>query len=337
MKQIDYCILKGTENWIPVEEARRIRDSYRESIFGRDQIGLTSQRFANGKDKSNGYLAKVWIEKGVDSNLETDIPYRSNTSNHQSSSSIPVDADVCVKAYCICKGTENWIPSDVARELRDKYRSSTYAKNQIGLTSHRFANGRDKSEGYETRVWIEKGINPELETNLSYVPRASQILQQNVPEPEGKHSDEPEECMHLSTMGIFKKDKIQLSSKDKEVYNYHHLTALLSEYGFGCDWVRNDSNGADFLAYHAELGKVLKIQLKGAGLHIAKKYEGKGIHMACLLPDDKWALIPHDDLKSMLERLNPNAFTGQTWSEKGTYYINPPSAAHLAELAPYIL
>lgn len=248
------------------------------------------------------------------------------------------------KHYCILKGTENWIPSEQARVIRDKYRAEGLEKHRIGITSQKFANGHNKDDGYMARVWIEKGISPGVETNISYTPRDSQVAPQREKRqvlPDGslaaENAEEPQECMFLATLGINKRDKAALSSKDKEVYNYHHLTALLSEYGFGSDWVRNDSNGADFLAYHSESGDVLKVQLKGEGLHIAKKYEGKDIYMACLLPGERWALIPHDELKVILQKLVPNAFSGQTWIEKGTYYINPPSAAQLAELEPYVL
>lgn len=248
------------------------------------------------------------------------------------------------KYYCILKGTENWIPSEQARVIRDKYRAEGLEKHRIGITSQKFANGHNKDDGYMARVWIEKGISPGVETNISYTPRDSQVAPQREKRqvlPDGslaaENAEEPQECMFLATLGINKRDKAALSAKDKEVYNYHHLTALLSEYGFGSDWVRNDSNGADFLAYHSESGDVLKVQLKGEGLHIAKKYEGKDIYMACLLPGERWALIPHDELKVILQKLVPNAFSGQTWIEKGTYYINPPSAAQLAELEPYVL
>lgn len=250
------------------------------------------------------------------------------------------ETGISKKDYCIVKGTEKWVASEQAREIRNNLMSQGVLRNQVGLTSQKFANGVDKEFGYLARVWIKRGIKPWLETSIGYVPRESQIgVKTLVPMVKSaKEADEePKECLYLATLNITKKDRSALSKKDKEVYNYHHVTSLLSEYGFGCDLVHNDDKGADFLAYHAESGKVLKVQLKGEGLHIAKKYEGKGLHIACLLPGERWILIPHDELKRLLEKLVPNAFTGRTWKEKGTYFINPPSAAQIEQLEPYIL
>ena len=110
------------------------------------------------------------------------------------------------KLYCILKGSEDWIPSEKARAIRDKYRADGLEKHQIGITSQKFTNGHNKDDGYMARVWIEKGINPSLETNISYTPRDSQVTphreQRQVllnGELAAKNAEEPQECIPCNT------------------------------------------------------------------------------------------------------------------------------------------
>lgn len=57
-----------------------------------------------------------------------------------------------------------WMKSEVATDLIAQYiKEGTYTKEQIKKSSPRFANKKDKSEGYETRVIAVAGIHPELE------------------------------------------------------------------------------------------------------------------------------------------------------------------------------
>lgn len=84
-----YCIKKGTETWISTEECRRIRDeAVRVGRYAKGQIGLTSQKFTNGKDKSGGYSARVWIMCDVHPEDETFIPYHVRTAHTESSHSV---------------------------------------------------------------------------------------------------------------------------------------------------------------------------------------------------------------------------------------------------------
>ncbi len=72
-----YCIMKGTASGLPAPECRKIRDAaIQERRYSRGEIGLTSQRFANGKDKSGGYTSKIWIQCGIHPEDESDIPYK---------------------------------------------------------------------------------------------------------------------------------------------------------------------------------------------------------------------------------------------------------------------
>lgn len=77
-----YCIKKGTEHWLSVDECRRIRDdALRSGRYGKGQIGVTSQKFSNGINKSDGYSAKVWIQCGVHPEDESLVPFKGRVSN----------------------------------------------------------------------------------------------------------------------------------------------------------------------------------------------------------------------------------------------------------------
>lgn len=84
-----------------------------------------------------------------------------------------------------------------------------------------------------------------------------------------------------------------LNTKQKELYNFHKVAAVLADYGFNCIKLTDDWNGADFIAVHKD-GKTLKVQLKGR-FTIAKKYQKKGIYMAFPV-NSRWCLVPHDYL-----------------------------------------
>ena len=54
----------------------------------------------------------------------------------------------------------------------------------------------------------------------------------------------------------------ELNSKQKEIYNFQKVVALLADYGFNCIKLDDDWQGADFLAYHKDGTTTLKVQLK---------------------------------------------------------------------------
>ena len=43
-----------------------------------------------------------------------------------------------------------------------------------------------------------------------------------------------------------------LNARQKEVYNFQKVSALLADYGFNCLKPSEDWQGADFLAYHKD-------------------------------------------------------------------------------------
>src|SRR3990170_5450972 len=85
-----------------------------------------------------------------------------------------------------------------------------------------------------------------------------------------------------------------LNPKQKEVYNFHKVAAILADYGFNCIKLTDDWQGADFLAYHKDRLNTLKVQLKSR-LAIDKKYKDKELFVAFPL-NGHWYLVEHDTL-----------------------------------------
>lgn len=57
-----------------------------------------------------------------------------------------------------------WMRADVAADwIQSLITEGSYKKGQIKKGSPRFANGKDKTDGYEVRVIAVSGIHPELE------------------------------------------------------------------------------------------------------------------------------------------------------------------------------
>ena len=71
----------------------------------------------------------------------------------------------------------------------------------------------------------------------------------------------------------------ELNAKQKEVYNFQKIAALLADYGFNCVRLSHDWKGADFLALHMPSDDVIRVQLK-ARLTVDRKYENKGLWIA---------------------------------------------------------
>jgi hypothetical protein len=50
-----------------------------------------------------------------------------------------------------------------------------------------------------------------------------------------------------------------LNARQKELFNYHKIAATLADYGFNCMKLADDWQGADFLAYHVNGTRTLKV------------------------------------------------------------------------------
>ena len=135
-----------------------------------------------------------------------------------------------------------------------------------------------------------------------------------------------------------------LDKKQREVYYYQKVSAILADYGFACTWLLADWRSADFLAVHQKNGTVLKIQLKSGGYEINEKYcKYKDLWMLFLQrrkrgePEEDWYLIKHHDLVEKA-RQTTNQLNTKAWKKgkgKGKYVI--PRAQPLPEKLQHAL
>lgn len=129
-------------------------------------------------------------------------------------------------------------------------------------------------------------------------------------------------------------DYAYLNARQKEIYNFQKVAALLADHGFNCIKLADDWHGADFLAYHVDGETTLKVQLKGRA-NIDKKYSGKGLHIA-FPAGASWYIIEHDALVELCRR-HTNWLNTTSWTAKGGYSVASPSNALLAALEPFRL
>lgn len=127
-----------------------------------------------------------------------------------------------------------------------------------------------------------------------------------------------------------------LSSKQKEIFNFQKVAALLADYGFNCIKLSDDWHGADFLAYHKDGEETLRVQLKSR-LTIAKKYVGRNLYMAFPLRG-LWYLVEHDNLVRIVGDTTKWLST-DSWITAGGYSSDAPnrtleSALHDNVLGP---
>lgn len=126
----------------------------------------------------------------------------------------------------------------------------------------------------------------------------------------------------------------ELTSKQKEIYNFQKVASLLAEHGFNCIKLADDWQGADFLAYHKDGDTTLKVQLKGR-VTISKVYQYKGLHMAFPV-QGQWYIVDHDILIDLIGEHTP-WLASQSWVAAGGYSSQNPNASLVAALAPYRL
>lgn len=112
----------------------------------------------------------------------------------------------------------------------------------------------------------------------------------------------------------------ELSAKQKEIFNFQKVAAQLADYGFNCIKLDDDWQGADFLAYHKDGDRTLRVQLKGR-ISIYQKYEGKDLWM-CFPHRGSWYLIPHDRLVEVVGKRTTWLDTS-SWKSGGYSSANP--------------
>lgn len=125
-----------------------------------------------------------------------------------------------------------------------------------------------------------------------------------------------------------------LNSRQKEIFNFQKVAALLADYGFNCIKLSDDWQGADFLAYPFNGDKTLKIQLKSR-ITINKKYLEKDLFIT--FPNKGyWFLIEHDGLVKLIEKTTGWLDTS-SWKDKGSYSSKNINRELLHELAQFKL
>ena len=115
---------------------------------------------------------------------------------------------------------------------------------------------------------------------------------------------------------------MELSAKQREIYNYQKVAAVLADYGFNCIKLDDDWQGADFLALHKDGEQTLKVQLKGRGLTIDQKYLNKDLHL-CFGSDEARYLIPYDELVEIIGQVT-DWLEAPSYKERGFYYSGKP-------------
>ena len=125
----------------------------------------------------------------------------------------------------------------------------------------------------------------------------------------------------------------ELTAKQKEIFNYQKVAAQLADYGFNCIKLDDDWQGADFLAYHKDGDRTLKVQLKGR-LSIYRKYEDKDLWM-CFPNEGSWYLIPHDRLVEIVGQ-HTQWLSSLSW-ESGGYSSGSPSRRLMEAISAFEL
>jgi len=126
----------------------------------------------------------------------------------------------------------------------------------------------------------------------------------------------------------------ELNGKQKEIYNFQKIAWELADFWFNCIKLSEDWQWADFLAYHINGKKTLKVQLK-ARITIDKKYLWKNIFIAFPVWEN-WYIIEHDTLVEILWQIS-DRLNSESWLEHWCYSSGKPSLSILKSLEQYKL
>lgn len=165
---------------------------------------------------------------------------------------------------------------------------------------------------------LAEGDHDSILERVSGVEKAKRLTR------ESGEADAAEPQHILETLGIKKIEYKKLTNKEKEMYNYSRLAAVLAKYGLECHWVINDAYGADIVAYRAPRKAdgshimTLKIQLKSR-FTCSKKYNQEDLYIA--FPDgDDWYLIPQKSIYDDKELIPEKWRTSTSW-KSGNYHV----------------
>jgi hypothetical protein len=141
---------------------------------------------------------------------------------------------------------------------------------------------------------------------------------------------DPEEGMTENCSQFEPIKYVELTAKQKELFNFQKIAAALAEYGYNCIKLADDWQGADFLAYHKDGANTLKVQLKSR-VTIHAKYQGKGIWIAFPY-ENSWYLIDHDRLVDKV-REHTDWLETVAWKDNHGYHAAHINADLLKSLA----
>jgi hypothetical protein len=108
-----------------------------------------------------------------------------------------------------------------------------------------------------------------------------------------------------------------LNGKQKENYNFQKISSVLADYGYCTTRLWDDTNGADFVAIHANGSDLYKIQLKSR-VYFKKSYMGKDLWIA-FRDDNTIYIFPHDEVLKYVLSTGKTMHGTESWDIKGAY------------------
>ncbi|HTV47266.1 MAG TPA: hypothetical protein VMG59_02370 [Phycisphaerae bacterium] len=127
-------------------------------------------------------------------------------------------------------------------------------------------------------------------------------------------------------------DYQNLDSRQREVYNYQKLSALLADYGYETVRLSADWNGADVFALSFDRKKHILIQLKSR-LAFNVKYQKKAIYIAFPYKGG-WYIFPHDKILKDALKLTKIG-KSDSWKNRGGYSTSNVPDKILPQLEKY--
>ena len=149
-----------------------------------------------------------------------------------------------------------------------------------------------------------------------------------------ENQKETNEYQYPTLSKFTKIEYVNLTAKQQEIFNFQKIAGILADYGFNCIKLADDWQGADFIAYHKDEERTLRVQLKGR-ISIYKKYSSKNLYIAFPI-NKEWYLIGHEDLIEKV-RENTNWLNTPSWKEKGGYSSCNPNQKLLNSLIDFKL
>jgi len=141
--------------------------------------------------------------------------------------------------------------------------------------------------------------------------------------------------------GFRKVNYRELNARQQEVYNYHHIAALLAQHGYATYPIRDDWNGGDMFARHMLTGEPMTIQIKSR-VTFDRKYLNKQLWIGFRETDKPGAYVyPHDQLlreyQEIRAKKNLPLDVSRSWSHDGIVHWLSPTKELRELLQPYRL